>query len=53
MQNFKWEEILRNAVTDNKIQSKYLKHIPKIKDCDNWNEAEFLGRVEYEFKYSK
>lgn len=37
----------------NSIQAKFLQHIPKIKDCENWQKAEFLGRVKHDFKLTK
>jgi hypothetical protein len=53
MSDYKWEEVLRHSVNDNKILANHLKHIPKLKDADNWDEATFIGRVDYAFKYSK
>lgn len=49
---YKWEEILKNCIKDNTIKSIHLQHIPKLKDSDNWQAAEFLGRVQYDFKYT-
>lgn len=48
-----WDDILKNALVDGSIKSKYLSHIPKMKDCENWGKVDFLGRVKCEFKYSK
>ncbi|MCG8569218.1 MAG: hypothetical protein MJB14_03685 [Spirochaetes bacterium] len=48
--SYKWEEILRNCVTKNSIKAVYLEHIPKLKDCENWGQAIFLGRVRHQFK---
>ncbi|HOV13620.1 MAG TPA: hypothetical protein PK771_05000 [Spirochaetota bacterium] len=52
MSNFKIEEVLRNAVNDNRIKSSHLKHLPQLKTCDNWGQATFLGRVSFKFQYS-
>jgi hypothetical protein len=52
MADYKWEEILRNSIKDNKIKASHLEHIPQLKTCDNWSEAQFLGRVNHEFKYT-
>ena len=48
--DYKWEEILRNCIKNNTIKSSYLQHIPKLKDCENWQEVIFIGRVHYQFK---
>ncbi|HPO50232.1 MAG TPA: hypothetical protein PLO89_07920 [Spirochaetota bacterium] len=53
MSNFKIEEVLRNAVADNKIKASHLKHLPQLKTCDSWSQAVFLGRVSFKFKYSE
>lgn len=52
MSDYKWEEILRNCVTNGTIKSNHLQHIPKLKDCENWRDVIFLGRVKYSFKYT-
>ncbi len=52
MSDYKYEELLRNCVVDNKIKSTHLKHIPKLKACDRWQDVTFLGRVNYSFKHS-
>lgn len=52
MSNYKIEEVLRNAVADNKIRATHLKHIPQLKTCDTWDQVTFLGRVNFKFKYS-
>jgi len=51
--NLKWEEILRNCVVDNKIKALHLKVIPKMKDCERWQDVLFLGRIHYKFKYTE
>ena len=50
--NYKWEEILRNCVSGNSVKSIELQHIPKLKDCNSWYEAIFLGRVRHKFKFT-
>jgi hypothetical protein len=52
MSDFKWEEILRNCITDNKIKASYLQHIPHLKTCETWAEAKFIGRINHKFKYT-
>ncbi len=52
MSSFKIEEVLRNAVTDNKIKASHLSHLPQLKTCDNWSLATFVGRINYKFKYT-
>jgi hypothetical protein len=51
--NYNWEEILRNCVTDNTIKALYLEHIPKLVDCNDWKNAIFLGRVRHKFKLTE
>lgn len=36
-----------------KISSKILAHIQKLKDCEDWGKAVFLGKINYSFKFSK
>jgi hypothetical protein len=36
-----------------KISAKILAHIPKLKDCEDWGKAVFLGKINYSFKFSK
>lgn len=36
-----------------KISSKFLAHVPKLKDCENWGKANFLGKINYAFSLSK
>lgn len=45
-------EVLRNSVKNGTIQEKHLKHLPKLKDCESWQTADFIGRVKCKFKYS-
>ncbi|HOJ63936.1 MAG TPA: hypothetical protein PLE45_05900 [Spirochaetota bacterium] len=52
MSDYKYEELLRNSIVDNKIKANHLKHIPKLKTCDRWQDVIFLGRVNYTFKHS-
>jgi hypothetical protein len=52
MADYKWEEILRNCISDNKIKASHLQHIPQLKTCDNWSDAKFIGRVLHKFKYT-
>lgn len=52
MSDYKYEEILRNSVVDNKIKAEHLRHIPKLKTCDRWHDVIFLGRVNHKFKHS-
>ena len=52
MSDYKYEELLRNSIIDNKIKANHLKHIPKLKTCDRWQDVIFLGRVNYKFKHS-
>ncbi len=52
MKDYNYEEILRNSVIDNTIKANHLKHIPKLKTCDRWQDVIFLGRVNYSFKHS-
>ncbi len=47
-----YNDIFRNCVKDGKISENHLKHLPKLKDCENWKDAEFLGKVKYTFKHS-
>ncbi|OHD08491.1 MAG: hypothetical protein A2086_05290 [Spirochaetes bacterium GWD1_27_9] len=49
---YNWDEILRHSIVDNKIKASHLQHIPKLKDCQNWQDVKFLGRVNYKFKYT-
>lgn len=49
---YNWDEILKNSVVDNQIQSTHLEHMPKMSDCPSWQNAEFLGRVKHSFKYT-
>ncbi len=53
MSDYKYEELLRNSIVGNKIKASHLVHIPKMKDCDHWEDATFIGRVKYKFKYSE
>jgi len=46
-------DFFSNNFDGNSIKAKHLQHVPKLKDCDNWSKAEFLGRVKYDFKLSK
>ncbi len=36
-----------------KISAKILAHIQKLKDCEDWGKAVFLGKINYSFKFSK
>ncbi|HNZ26719.1 MAG TPA: hypothetical protein PK385_09970 [Spirochaetota bacterium] len=53
MLELKYEELLRNSIVDNKIKAAHLRHIPKLKTCDNWGQTEFIGRVNFKFKFTE
>lgn len=36
-----------------KISSKFLVHVPKLKDCEDWGKVTFLGKINYAFNLSK
>ncbi len=48
----KYNDILRNCVKDGKISENHLRHIPKLMNCESWQDAEFLGRVNHKFDHS-
>ncbi len=47
-----WERLLRNAVKDGQIRELYLRKIPVLKNCDNWNNIEPLGYIDAPLKYT-
>ena len=47
-----WSKIIKTNFKSNSLEAKYLKHVPKIMDCD-WRNAKFLGRVKYKFEHAE
>ncbi|MBR2316640.1 MAG: hypothetical protein IKA37_01585 [Spirochaetales bacterium] len=45
--------VIKELKKSGKIPSKFLVHIPKLKDCEDWGKAIFLGKINYSFKFSK
>jgi hypothetical protein len=43
----KWQDLLRDAVHNNAIKARDLRKIPHLKTCLYWDQAEFLGRIDY------
>ncbi len=46
----KWQDMLRNSVTNEAIRASSLRHIPQLKACPFWDRAEFLGRISHKVK---
>ena len=44
---------IKEVKNTGKISSKLLAHIQKLKDCENWGQAVFLGQINYALKFSK
>ncbi|HRX14972.1 MAG: hypothetical protein JXK07_07275 [Spirochaetes bacterium] len=47
-----WEKLLRNSVKDGTIRELYLRKIPVLKNCDNWNKIEPIGYIDTPMKYT-
>ena len=46
----KWQDVLRNSVTNETIRASSLRRIPQLKACPFWDRAVFLGRISYKVK---
>ncbi|MCS7206074.1 MAG: hypothetical protein NZ853_10295 [Leptospiraceae bacterium] len=47
-----WERILKDSVKDGTIRELHLRHIPTLKNCENWNDVEEIGLVDHRTKYA-
>jgi len=47
-----WEKILRDAVKDNSIKELYLRKVPSLKTCEDWNKVFEVGLVDHQTKYA-
>ncbi len=47
----RWQEVLKDAVHNDSIRASELRKVPHLKACPRWDEAVFLGRVEYRVKF--
>ena len=43
----KWQEVLKDSVHNDSVRSTHLRKIPHLKTCLYWDQAEFLGRIDY------
>lgn len=50
--DMEWEKILRDSVKDGTIRELYLRHVPTLKTCENWNAVEEIGLVDHHTKYA-
>jgi len=46
----KWQDMLRNSVSNEAIRASSLRRIPQLKACPFWDRAEFLGRISHKVK---
>jgi len=46
----KWQDVLRNSVTNETIRASSLRRIPQLKACPFWDRAVFLGRIAHKVK---
>ncbi|MBX7056840.1 MAG: hypothetical protein K1X75_02150 [Leptospirales bacterium] len=47
-----WEKILRDSVQDGTIRELYLRHVPVLKTCENWNDVKEIGLIDHRTKYA-
>jgi hypothetical protein len=47
----KWQEVLKDAVHNDSIRASHLRKVPQMKACPRWDEAQFLGRVNYTVQF--
>ncbi|MCW7470031.1 MULTISPECIES: hypothetical protein [Leptospira] len=47
-----WEKILRDAVKENSIKELYLRKVPSLKTCEDWNKVVEVGTVDHKTKYA-
>ena len=48
----KWQEILRNSVTEDTIKASTLQEDPPPQDLPYWDRATFLGRISHRLKFA-
>jgi hypothetical protein len=46
----KWQDVLRNSVSNEAIRASNLRRIPQLKACPFWDRAVFLGRISHKVK---
>jgi len=47
-----WERILKDSVKDGTIKELYLRKVPVLKTCENWNDVQEVGLIDHFTKYA-
>lgn len=47
-----WEKILRDSVKEGSIKELYLRRVPTLKTCDDWNKVKEIGLIDHKTKYA-
>jgi len=47
-----WEKVLRDSVKEGTIRELHLRHVPVLKNCENWNQVTEIGLVDHHTKYA-
>lgn len=50
--NVNWEPVILTLKSDNKIRELYLRNVPVLRNCKNWNDVKEIGLIQHKTKYA-